>query len=310
MGQIYYDLGILATDEVMERSASDLVGQYVGHTGDKTKKLLESALGKVLLIDEAYRLASGDFAKEATDEFIDLLTKPRFTRELIVILAGYDHDIERLMATNPGLSSRFPERIPFQSLSPESCIMLLVSQLARERYLDITAIQDLPTSSIVVVAFKKLIRTRNWANARDVQSLANIFSSDILQAHDFSSTELFQVKEQHVMTVLQSIVDDRQRRAALLASSMDLHNVHQPQKSLIPSQSTQRQSTVAAGTTASTAQEVSWCLVGEVVNERTVERDEGVSDEVWTALMADKQKASEEEKLYIQIISNHKNQQE
>ncbi|KXT07703.1 hypothetical protein AC578_10169 [Pseudocercospora eumusae] len=140
MGRIYRDLGILATDEVLEKSASDLVGQYVGHTGDKTKKLLESALSKVLLIDEAYRLAKGDFAKEATDELVDLLTKPQFARKLIVILAGYDHDIERLMATNPSLTSRFPEKIPFQGLSLESCATLLTLRLAREKYLDVTSL--------------------------------------------------------------------------------------------------------------------------------------------------------------------------
>ena len=113
MGQIYRDLGILATEEVLEKSASDLVGQYVGHTGKKTKELLESALGKVLLIDEAYRLAKGDFANEAADELVDLLTKPQFAQKLIVILAGYDHEIEHLLGTNRGLTSRFSREDTF-----------------------------------------------------------------------------------------------------------------------------------------------------------------------------------------------------
>lgn len=62
-----YDMGFLATAEVVECSATDLIGQYIGHTGPKVKKQLDRGLGKVLFVDEAYRLAEGHFAKEAVD---------------------------------------------------------------------------------------------------------------------------------------------------------------------------------------------------------------------------------------------------
>jgi hypothetical protein len=68
MGKVFYDMGFLSTPEVLECSATDLVGNYVGQTGPKTQKLLEKGLGKVLFIDEAYRLAEGGFATEAMDE--------------------------------------------------------------------------------------------------------------------------------------------------------------------------------------------------------------------------------------------------
>ena len=310
MGQIYYDLGILATDEVLERSASDMIGQYVGHTSDKTKKLLESALGKVLLIDEAYRLASGGYAKEAIDELVDLLTKPTFARKLIVILAGYDDDIEGLMATNPGLTGRFPEKISFQSLSPESCITLLISRLARESYLDTTTIQSLSTSTSVVAAFEKLIGVEGWANARDVQSLANLVSRDMLQDTDSTDTELFQIKEQHIMTALQSMSDDRQRRAALVVSSKDLHKVLQSQEYLISNEPPRRYGTTIANVTKSTAQEESPSSAGGTVEADAAERDEGVSDEIWTVLMADKQRAIDEAKLYTQVVFSHEEQEQ
>ena len=77
-------------------SASDLVGQYVGHTGPKTQKLFEKALGKVLFIDEAYRLASGQFAQEVMDEIVTAMTQEKFKGKLIVILAGYEQDINQL----------------------------------------------------------------------------------------------------------------------------------------------------------------------------------------------------------------------
>jgi AAA+ superfamily predicted ATPase len=104
-------MGILSSAEVVECSASDMVGQYVGHTGPKTQKLLEKALGKVLFIDEAYRLGEGHFAAEAVNELVDLITKPQFANKIVIILAGYDHDMNKLMAVNPGLSSRFPEEV-------------------------------------------------------------------------------------------------------------------------------------------------------------------------------------------------------
>lgn len=113
MGNVYYDMGFLSSADVIESSATDLIGQYIGQTGPKTQALLEKALGKVLLVDEAYRPGENHFAKEAIDEIVDCITKPKFKQRLIIILAGYDNDINRLMAINPGLTSRFPESIPF-----------------------------------------------------------------------------------------------------------------------------------------------------------------------------------------------------
>lgn len=76
IGQVYYDLGLLSEVKVVECSASDLVGQYVGQTGPKTIKQLELGLGKVLFIDEAYRLGQGHFAQEAIDELVDVSNFP------------------------------------------------------------------------------------------------------------------------------------------------------------------------------------------------------------------------------------------
>jgi AAA+ superfamily predicted ATPase len=133
MGQIYYDMGLLASSEVIEVSATELVGQHVGTTSPKTQKLLESSLGKVLFIDEAYRLAEGPFAKQAVDELVDCITKVKFAQRLIIILAGYDADINRLMSINPGLTSRFPESLQFESLSPRGCIQLLDELLSKDK---------------------------------------------------------------------------------------------------------------------------------------------------------------------------------
>lgn len=93
MGQVYYDMGFLSSTEVIECSASDLVADYVGQTGHKTRQLFERALGKVLFVDEAYRLSEGHFAKEAMDELVGILTQDAFAGKLIVVLAGYDQEM-------------------------------------------------------------------------------------------------------------------------------------------------------------------------------------------------------------------------
>src|SRR5260221_3460883 len=132
VGQVYYDMGFLSSPEVIECSASDLVGQYVGQTGPKTKAIFEKALGKVLFIDEAYRLSEGHFAKEAMDELVGILTQDRFKAKLVVVLAGYDQEVNQLLSVNPGLSSRFPDEIIFENMSSVMCIKVLEKALAKE----------------------------------------------------------------------------------------------------------------------------------------------------------------------------------
>lgn len=84
MGKVYYDMGFLAEAAVIECSATDLIGQYVGQTGPKVQKKFDDALGRVLFVDEAYRLAEGHFAKEAMDEIVDCLTKEKYQNKLVV----------------------------------------------------------------------------------------------------------------------------------------------------------------------------------------------------------------------------------
>jgi hypothetical protein len=76
-------------------------------------------------VDEAYKLDEGQFAKEATDKWVDNLTKPQFLGKLVVMLASYTEDINRLLKVNPGLLSRFREEIVFQNMTTEECLTLL-----------------------------------------------------------------------------------------------------------------------------------------------------------------------------------------
>ncbi len=107
-------MGILGSSDYVECSASDLIGQYVGQTGPKTQAKLTEGLGRVLFIDEAYRFCDGHFGKEAINEPSIVWTKPKYMEKIVVILAGYTHQIDELLRINPGLSSRFHEEVVFR----------------------------------------------------------------------------------------------------------------------------------------------------------------------------------------------------
>jgi SpoVK/Ycf46/Vps4 family AAA+-type ATPase len=133
VGKIFYAFGLLDSPEVVEAQRSDLVGEYLGATAIKTNELIDSALGRVLFIDEAYSLVNeGDgqsdrFGAEAVQT---LLKRAEDDREnLIIILAGYEKQTEAFLATNPGMASRFATRIRFPTYSTEELLALAETQL-------------------------------------------------------------------------------------------------------------------------------------------------------------------------------------
>jgi len=128
IAKIFYAFGLLSTPAVIEAHRADLVGEYLGATAIKTNELIDSALGGVLFIDEAYSLVNegdgqGDrFGNEAVQA---LLKRAEDNREdLIIILAGYERQMDGFLATNPGLNSRFGNRVKFPSYSPVELIDL------------------------------------------------------------------------------------------------------------------------------------------------------------------------------------------
>ena len=107
-------IGALKGGQLVEVSRGDLVGRYTGHTAPLTNSVIESALGGVLFIDEAYSLYRGEqdsFGLEAIDTLVKGMEDHR--DELVVILAGYTREMEHFLTANSGLASRFPNRIEF-----------------------------------------------------------------------------------------------------------------------------------------------------------------------------------------------------
>ncbi|MEV6135809.1 type VII secretion AAA-ATPase EccA [Nocardia sp. NPDC051990] len=123
VAKIYCGLGILKTDKLIEAKRADFVGQHLGSTAIKTNKLIDSAMDGVLFIDEAYTLiqtglSGGDaFGREAVDTLLARMEDDR--DRLVVIIAGYSGEIDRFLASNDGLASRFAKRVKFDSYTPE-----------------------------------------------------------------------------------------------------------------------------------------------------------------------------------------------
>jgi SpoVK/Ycf46/Vps4 family AAA+-type ATPase len=144
VARIFYAFGLLDNPTVFEAHRGDLVGEYLGATAIKTNELIQSALGGVLFIDEAYSLVNeGDgqsdrFGIEAVQA---LLKRAEDDREnLIIILAGYEQQMEKFLGTNPGLASRFATRIKFSSYAPAELLALAESLLdQRSEVLDVDA---------------------------------------------------------------------------------------------------------------------------------------------------------------------------
>ncbi|WP_063749063.1 AAA family ATPase [Streptomyces sp. NRRL B-24484] len=122
LGQVFHALGLLSGDHLVEAQRADLVGEFLGQTAVKANELIDSALDGVLFIDEAYSLSNSGYSKGDAygDEALQVLLKRAEDNRdrLVVILAGYPEGMNRLLAANPGLNSRFTTRVDFPSYRP------------------------------------------------------------------------------------------------------------------------------------------------------------------------------------------------
>lgn len=130
LAQIYKALGILERGHLIECDRQGMVGGFVGQTALKTSELINKAMGGVLFIDEAYSLSDGggnDFGREAIEILLKRMEDQR--GEFIVIAAGYTHNMDRFMESNPGLKSRFDRVMNFKDFNSDDLFTIAFNQL-------------------------------------------------------------------------------------------------------------------------------------------------------------------------------------
>ncbi len=169
LAKIYKCLKVLPKGHLVEVDRSGLVDGYVGQTAIKTKGVVESALGGVLFIDEAYTLTAGkdgkDFGQEAVDTILKMMEDNR--DNLIVIVAGYTDLMKEFVDSNPGLRSRFNKYIFFNDYSGEQLYNIFLSMCKKQEYEPNEAGKKYAKEYL---ADKSDNRDENFANAREVRN--------------------------------------------------------------------------------------------------------------------------------------------
>lgn len=282
----------MPTKDYYECSAADLIAQFVGQSAPKTREVMRSALGKVLFVDEAYRLQDGQFGIEAVNEIVDCLTKPDFMGKLVMIIAGYTDDINSLLRVNPGLASRFPEEVFFQSMKPHDCLTLLRRQL-EQAGLDVVA--DFsnncsPECLQVYAYFRELSEFPSWGNGRDIRTLSKKIAASAFENADADSSSV-EVSADDILAVLGSMLAEqsarnRTKRRDTLGAGDELA------KPLTQFPDAKPAAPMRIGTATRTkvedepkASEGADTL--EAQPPATVSRDPNVSDEIWEQLQRD-----------------------
>ncbi|MFD9894364.1 AAA family ATPase [Amycolatopsis sp. NPDC059027] len=169
IGQIYRELGVLSSGHLVEVTSPDLIGQYVGTTSPKTREACERAVGGVLFIDEAYNLAgakgtNSDFGGEAVAELLVQMENHR--DDLVVIAAGYPKEMDNFLETNPGLRSRFANRVEFPDYSNEELEGIFRVMAEKQGY---RLGEDL--EGALSEAVRRIPRGRGFANGRSARGL-------------------------------------------------------------------------------------------------------------------------------------------
>jgi probable Rubsico expression protein CbbX len=167
MADLLHRLGYLGTGQLVHAMRDDLVGEYIGQTAPKTKRVLDRAMGGVLFIDEAYYLYratdSKDYGQEAIDILLQVMENDR--DKLVVILAGYQDRMDEFFSSNPGMSSRIAHHLDFAPYDVDELTAIGTRMLHHARY------YLSPAAEQTFRHYLTHLMTQPWfANARSVRN--------------------------------------------------------------------------------------------------------------------------------------------
>jgi SpoVK/Ycf46/Vps4 family AAA+-type ATPase len=181
---VYAQLGLLSSGHLVEVGRADLVGQYVGQTAPKVRAAVDRALGGVLFIDEAYALtppdSARDYGHEAVAELIKLMEEQR--ADLVVIVAGYEAEMQRFREYNPGLASRFPHVLRFPDYTDDELVAIFEIMAAEAGFTLANGVRD---------SVRSLLRaTQRGSSFGNARLMRNVLDRAVaLQAQRIMSAE-------------------------------------------------------------------------------------------------------------------------
>ncbi|MCL2603555.1 MAG: tetratricopeptide repeat protein [Defluviitaleaceae bacterium] len=204
LGDLYRNLGVLSKGQLIEVDRSGLVGQYIGETALKTLEVVETAMGGILFIDEAYALASAkgvsghDFGQEAIDTLLKAMEDNR--DNLIVIAAGYEKEMETFLQANPGMQSRFNTFIHFDDYSAEELYAIFMNLVKSNSY---TCTDEVKTHLTDYFINMYANRKDNFANGREVrntfENMIKRQANRLAKLSDISESDLYGIKAEDII---------------------------------------------------------------------------------------------------------------
>jgi SpoVK/Ycf46/Vps4 family AAA+-type ATPase len=201
LGKIFEGLGILESGHVVEVDRSKLVSSYVGGTAPQTNQACDSAMGGILFIDEAYSLTQGsgggghDYGQECIDTLLKRMEDDR--GKFIVIAAGYKGPIDKFLASNEGLKSRFTKFFQLEDYNPDELAAIFTELASKQKF-----VIPPETKERVVAFFKERCarKTKDFANGREARNLMDEARRN--QAERLSSADIANMSKDDAMTLL------------------------------------------------------------------------------------------------------------
>ncbi|MBQ8682247.1 MAG: AAA family ATPase [Selenomonadales bacterium] len=193
LGRMLKQIGVIESGHIVEAERADLVGEYIGHTAQKTREKVKKAFGGVLFIDEAYSLARGgekDFGKESIDVLVKAMEDHK--NDFILVLAGYPSEMESFLAANPGLCSRFPTHLSFEDYTEQELLKIAdlfcekkeyrLSERARKRLGELVMAQRYGRESVFgnARAVRNLVEKAIRRQATRLLGKPNLLRQDLL----------------------------------------------------------------------------------------------------------------------------------
>jgi len=174
--KLFKALGILERGHLVEVDRSDLVANFVGQTAPKTNAIIDQAQGGVLFIDEAYALANksdNDFGKEAISTLLKRMEDS--SKDFILIVAGYPHNMNDFLNSNPGLRSRFEKTLKFEDYSVDELLEIIELMLFKD---DLTLNNEAKLKVKSIIEAMLVQKSVHFGNAREVRKMAQQISRD------------------------------------------------------------------------------------------------------------------------------------